>query len=1011
MLSAFDDDDDSDKENAHSRPKLSGKSPTRKDIPQKAHEPHESNPRVPFHDVSSDDEGSQEERRISEGSTLPPATDLAPMGTAQEPITVQSGADKTSDDSDSDNGNAYERVRRQLLLGERKSPNFTRKERRIKREDRSKSAASTPMQSPRSRKTLSPPSLAPSPTYSPSGPDTAASGLFVSPTKPPTEVSRLGSDASDVSEADAQDNNHAARNRLQAVVARKREEREAKERAARRASSGEEEEAPRVEPKKRARQRGLALESEDDSDEQADKKLTQQARPTRKASKKAVEEMNRETQRMSRNMQLTHEARTKTKFTTADLFKKLNFRQPKPTSHAAGQLPSHSSSSGAPSSDVERTANGGTPPSSPPSRGISPPKRALAATTAESFNIDTGGASSEDELPTVEQLTANAFVASSTTLQKQAGNDLAPKPAVHNTQKPSLRKLAKSAKPLVDLESDDDLEIIKADKPSRIAAFNNLPAKGYRETHSLHALKALAHLNDHRASKAGLKNSLTPGELKFMLQRRAKDQAMLEKAEKIQALRDKGVMVQTEEEREGEQLQLENMLDKARLEADELAKKEKEARKRDGKEGEGDGLPDSDDEDEDYQGSDDGGDVELSGSDEEQGQASGSDDDGDCEADDEDDEVADPEEDEEDEVEATTRNPMLDDEAGEADEGEQEGATGEDMIEDDNVSQVSIGQDESTQPKDVRSKSRRKTIIESEDEDEEANAQSPRKTSQEAMTRTPKASIADAFGFAKQKSPAMGLSQIFGGTMAESQTQADQNTPTDDQQDSLAFLRGLPPIDMATIGAEYEPETQVQDSQNDFAVDSPARPITTQPMFAFETQSQKPYPETQNTQLLEPTQDAGFETTFSPACAVRNSETQGTHSTIETVVLPEDSPAVKPRRRLQRGRPNVQVEASQDDLPAPEVEASDDEQGHNNAFLIMKKAAKKAPKPEQFDKKTSEAKRMFEEQAEESEDEYAGLGGASDDDIQGELDEETSRIVDDTSNEKLNARQVAARYQ
>jgi hypothetical protein len=41
--------------------------------------------------------------------------------------------------------------------------------------------------------------------------------------------------------------------------------------------------------------------------------LSQKARQPRKASKKALEEMSRETQRMSRNMQLAHQAQTKKK--------------------------------------------------------------------------------------------------------------------------------------------------------------------------------------------------------------------------------------------------------------------------------------------------------------------------------------------------------------------------------------------------------------------------------------------------------------------------------------------------------------------------------------------------------------------------------------------------------------------------------------------------------------------------------------------------------------------------
>ena len=71
----------------------------------------------------------------------------------------------------------------------------------------------------------------------------------------------------------------------------------------------------------------------------------------------------------------------------------------------------------------------------------------------------------------------------------------------------------------------------------------------------------------------------------------------------------------------------------------------------------------------------------------------------------------------------------------------------------------------------------------------------------------------------------------------------------------------------------------------------------------------------------------------------------------------------------------------------------------------MRQAAIKPTVPA-FDKKRSEAKGMIEEQAEESEDEYAGLGGASDSE-DGEYDEETRKMIDDDSEEKLNERAVA----
>ena len=53
---------------------------------------------------------------------------------------------------------------------------------------------------------------------------------------------------------------------------------------------------------------------------------------------------------------------------------------------------------------------------------------------------------------------------------------------------------------------------------------------------------------------------------------------------------------------------------------------------------------------------------------------------------------------------------------------------------------------------------------------------------------------------------------------------------------------------------------------------------------------------------------------------------------------------------------------------------------------------------------------MVQEQAEESEDEYAGLGGASDDESGGEFDDETKKLIDDEDTARTNERDIAAYY-
>jgi mediator of replication checkpoint protein 1 len=79
----------------------------------------------------------------------------------------------------------------------------------------------------------------------------------------------------------------------------------------------------------------------------------------------------------------------------------------------------------------------------------------------------------------------------------------------------------------------------------------------------------------------------------------------------------------------------------------------------------------------------------------------------------------------------------------------------------------------------------------------------------------------------------------------------------------------------------------------------------------------------------------------------------------------------------------------------------------SNAFDVMRKSSKKKAELEDFDKKKSKAKEMVHEQAEESEDEYAGLGGASDDDS-GEDDAYVREMIDDEGGKDVDERELAA---
>jgi mediator of replication checkpoint protein 1 len=170
---------------------------------------------------------------------------------------------------------------------------------------------------------------------------------------------------------------------------------------------------------------------------------------------------------------------------------------------------------------------------------------------------------------------------------------------------------------------------------------------------------------------------------------------------------------------------------------------------------------------------------------------------------------------------------------------------------------------------------------------------------------------------------------------------------------------------------------------------------------------------TQLSEMFEPTQDGGFHD-FTP---LKERFVEPPASTIATVVLQEsqgmeessESPLVRRAGKLRRRTEVVsrlEVVSENEDEDEEEL----DEFGFGtSAFSVMKDAAIKEKKKEAFVKKTSKAKEMVDDQAEESEDEYAGLGGAdgefSDDDdaasVQEMIDDDTK--VTDADDAKLAA--------
>lgn len=798
--------------------------------------------------------------------------------------------------------------------------------------------------------------------------------------------------------------------RFLALVARKQAEREAKE--AEEAQKGAAREAQQKQWAKKGSARRSATplgDSEDDSDDVVAKKLTQQARPTRKASKKALEEMSRETQRMNRNMQLAHQARTKKKITKESLFARFNFHMSKGACENAQQAQTSSPSvSSAILSETEGVQHHGTPPTSPTAPPDSPKLRAaLNSATQQSMDFTDHEPSDNDELPSIDDV----MVEARPTMKKGKGkaNELLlgetpPMPERFKRipkKAPVKLRFRKGSAVSRDEqgESDSELEILPArkDRVCRLDIFDRLSAGKPTEARSLQTLRALAHLNSPEKGPGKSRASMTPSEMQVSLQQRARQQAAAERAEKIQELKDRGIIVQTAEERQKDQAEVEDLVEMARQEAVNVKKKEKDAAKRAAKRA-GEDYNDSSDDDEEYQANEaDESEIDLSGSEEEDAVSEGSED----EPKDEDD----AEEDKEEggvvlEDESMQSNRLVEDEA--LDDAEDEDSSESSYNVD---SEIASDREEISNL--LHKKSRVTRIVE-EDDDDSTNPQPTQNLS--PALETPQKPMIPAIALGT--SPGlMGMTQAFAATLADSQTQANGNVEMDAEQDSMSFLGAVPEPNVPIIDAN-DSESIVLDSQADSVTgeNTNASGINldlsqSQIDYAPSLEIQDLPMATQDFEIPEPTQDMGFHMS-SPA---GNRFVPAPPSTIDTVLLPEDSLIKKKKGRLQRGRKgSIDPSDAEEDTPRSPQELADSKVSAN-VFDIMKKKRKAAVAAPAFDKRKSNAKEMVEDQAQESEDEYAGLGGASDDESVGEEDEDLKKMIEE-GDVAVDERKLAAYY-
>jgi mediator of replication checkpoint protein 1 len=786
-------------------------------------------------------------------------------------------------------------------------------------------------------------------------------GLFVSPGPSPAKQ-RTAAPAANGSDSD-HSSHPASATDLQERVRRIRAERLAKQK----------EEAEKIAIQMASgRASGAGAGSDDEAE--IDRRLTQQSKPTRRAGKKALEAMARDQQRISRNMQLAHQAKTKKKYSTKDLFAKFGFNAPSDDTTTGPPTPELVAALA--SSDVEAQSTRDTPPTSPPQQD------------------DVFGKTNVNSVNTTPRATVVSDIDDMTPVPTKVDKGKGRAPAFAHLPTRSWPRQGQvvtvqhaqiqSAKPVDDAmvelsDSDDESNVTLK---SRFAVFDRIRTREQDESKSFVTLRHLAHLTSSKDSRKGPK-TISRNEMNFGLAQKARLQAQRSREEKIEELKRRGIHVETAEEREKHQMEVEDLVaqfEKQRQEDLKLAKLEKKEAKANGQAI--DELPSSD-EDEDYVGSDEetvaeDGDEEQEEGAEEDMELSGF----------EDEQMED----------ADASNDLIDGSAEEDADAEVEAAQTvqvNDLMEDDEDESVPLAR------KSTSKRARRVVDDEDESSDEAQQLGSP---TQEATQVDAKS----AFGFGVAN-PGLGLTQMFAGTMAN--LDDSQATSQEPEQDSLDFLRSLPDTQPPGVTFSQTHDTLVPNSQLFVSPRKASQPGVESQFSLNIGQLVAPSPSrTQFSEAPEPTQDVGFSFSRSPAGF------RAPDSTVETVMMAvAESPLKQRSGRLQRGRREATVELSdaEENLDGAISDLSDVDDiqrppKHRDAFRAMQKGAKKQKAIVDFNKKNSAAKNIVEEQADESEDEYAGIGGASDDDS-GEEDEDLKDMIDH-ADVKVDERKMAAFY-
>lgn len=807
-------------------------------------------------------------------------------------------------------------------------------------------------------------------------------------------------------------------------------------------------------------------------------------RQQRKASKKAIEDMHRETQRIARNMQLTHEATTKKKITMDSFlsrFSRKNQAENKTSQDtgANGQAEVASSPPAATdkeSAQVRNEVHDGLSASRPTSGHRDGSSGKEAALDEE-----------EDALPSATDLIdrlksdPQSFQPqsqprpSSPSPSKSPGEATQPDPFIvdagtgqthfqdHETSSSTKRtnrpKLSETKQVRVRLSrqavaqhqeeasSDEDLEIVTNPAKARpIAVFERIPYRVQQRQREASGwskqLRMLAQLPSSPPREPALSAdgrgsaNMTQKELELTLLKRARQQAAREREERINELKAKGVVLDAPEDRMEVEMEVEDLIEKARQEGKDLKKQEKMAEKAEQKKNNPKYFDDPDE------------DSEWDGEEEE-------------------DEEGDSEEEKDEEGEEQEEQGQGEDRRSEHDAGSGDEAGIDEKVDRAPVAEPVSQSEQSTipdlgLPKDNAptmglSQAFESTLAEGASGDPSGtskmnggdahdNSQNPFvQSSKDKDNKSPSLSLSQAFASTlsdptasanpmasttgesqKEQPPDIGsgdnndvisLSQAFQSTFAEPEkTPGDNNNVSGDdekkakEQESLAMLRNMsnpesqrPDVMLPSQESPYQPGLDV------FATPAKGTVITdkdysitpaTRSRYSF---SQAP---------PEPTQDQGF--VYSPFDQRKRflSVDHSTQSPLKGDY--NDNINVLGTPIPSRSSDNHSLHPSTDAERISETPSRNE----RNAFDTLRNnleenkhskpsKAKSKREGKRFDKNDSKAKEVVDDAALESDDEYAGLGGVSDDSDE-DGDELDREMINDDNGEAVDEKQLAA---